>query len=177
MQEFEFNHRPDGEAEKNISEKVELRKGIQPAQMEIVDSSEGNEELDLLREEATYWVDFEGGDLEALEAEGFKHDGPESYLISPVDTRNWLSDHYFSCTGVVGIGRDAGTGKEISFLSHQDPNYFIDGGYEKPEKFAQALKNTLLELKVKSQENTVEVLLLGGNFNPSAKVGDYHHDQ
>jgi hypothetical protein len=89
-----------------------------------------------------------------------------------------------SCTGVVAIGREAATkgeiaaGKEISFLSHQDPNYFVDGDQEKREAFSRALSDALKELVSRSEKDSVEVLLVGGNFNPRAvSGGDYKNDQ
>ncbi len=176
---------PGGEFEgkKAIQERVRLREGIKNIQGQTVDIAKGNEDLESVREQmdededTIHWVDFIGGDLEILEQNGFKHDGVDSYLISPIDERDWFSDQYANCTAVVGIGRDAVTGKEISFLSHQDPNYFVDGGEEKAGKFAKDLAETIQELKTRSQEDTVEVSLSGGNFNPAARHIDYRHEQ
>jgi len=179
MKESEFN--PEGK--RAPQERVHLREGIPPMSGELVDTAKGNPELEALRENMdedgeTHWVDFEGGDLEALEAEGFKDAGMGSYLISPIGERNWFSDRYMSCTGVVAIGRDVSTGREISFLSHQDPNYFVDGDKEKAETFARELNSSLEELKARSENDSVEVLLVGGNFNPkAANAGGYRHDQ
>ena len=178
MQKSAFNP----EIKKVIQERVHLREGVPVISGEIVDTAKGNPELETIREEMdedgeTHWVDFEGGDFEALEAEGFKDAGVGSYLISPIGERNWFSDRYMSCTGVVAIGRDAITGKELSFLSHQDPNYFAEGDKDKVETFSQALADSLKELKARSEKDSIEVLLVGSNFNPAASVRDYTHDQ
>lgn len=179
MKESEFN--PG--IKKAAQERAHLREDIPSINGEIVDTAKGNPELDALQEKMdedgeTHWVDFEGGDLEALEAEGFKDAGVGSYLISSIGERDWFSDRYMSCTGVVAIGRDAATGKEISFLSHQDPNYFVDGDKDKIEKFSAALSDSLKELGARSEKDSVEVLLVGGNFDPhAAGGGDYKHDQ
>jgi len=178
MKEAEFNP----EANNVPQEQVHLREGIPVISGEIVDTAKGNPELEALRERMdedgeTHWVDFEGGDLEALEAEGFKDAGVESYLISPIGERSWFSDRYMSCTGVIAIGRDATTGKELSFLSHQDPNYFVEGDKDKRETFSRALDDSLKELGTRAEKDSIEVLLVGGNFNPAASVRDYTHDQ
>lgn len=174
------------EIQNNIHEKVHLRADIAPirAQLEVHDS--GNKELETIREHiedgqeagTIHWVDFDGGDLDELEANGFKQAGGNSYLISPISERDWFSDHYMSCTAVVAMGRDPKTGKELSFLTHQDPNFFVDGGDEEADQFAQALSESLKELKKLSEKDTVEVVLLGGNFDNKGKdVKDYyiHH--
>ncbi len=161
---------------KNILERVPLRHDIPPITRELVDAAEDDEECKSLEEEGIIWVDFEGGDLTALEEKGFKLAGPHSFLISPSRENNWCSDHYFNCTGVVAIGRSKKTGKEISFLSHQDPRYFIDGNYEESQIFKQALQDSLEELKHECEEGTIEVSLVGGNFNSTATAADYRHE-
>jgi len=170
----------DSEVKKVIQEQAPLRADIMPADVHIMDWSEENEELEAIREEIKddiNNIDFKNGYFDALEKEGFKHSGPGSYLISPIKEGNWSSDNYCDCTAVVAIGRDAETGKEISFLTHQDPAYFVDGGAEKTEKFSQELSASLKELEARSEKGTIEVLLLGGNYNINAegKKGDYQH--
>ena len=167
---------------KKIKDRALLSEGIPAMARELVDTATGNEELEELQEkmaedDAVTWVDFDGGDFDELAENGFKQDGIESYLISPISERDWFSDHYFSCTAVIGMGRDAKTGQELSFLSHQDPNYFVDGGPQKAEKFKRALARTLKELKARSEEGSVDVSLLGGNFSAEAEEGDYKHHQ
>ena len=91
--------------------------------------------------------------------------------------QNLFSDKYINCTGTVGIGRDKLSGKEIAFISHQDPDYFLNKGAEETEKFSNDLKATLNKLIAKSEDGTVEVALFGGNYDPadstSKKSVDY----
>ncbi|MCX6717290.1 MAG: hypothetical protein NTU76_01265 [Candidatus Taylorbacteria bacterium] len=75
----------------------------------------------------TLWIDFDYGEDKE---KGIKSAGPETYVISPITEQNLFSDKYMNCTGTVGIGRDKISGKEISFISHQDPDYFINKGQE-----------------------------------------------
>lgn len=164
---------------KKIFEEVRLREDVEHINGQIVDSASSNEELEAVQEkmeddDEIYWVDLDGGDLDLLKENGFKNAGIDSYLISPIDERDWFSDHYFNCTAVVAIGRDANTEKEISFLSHQDPNYFIDGGKDKAEDFSLAIGDSLKELQARSQGDTVEVLILGGNFSTTYSGNDYY---
>lgn len=119
------------------------------------------------------WLDFQSGD----DAEGIKSAGEETYVISPVTEQNLFSDKYLNCTGVVGIGRDKASGKEIAFISHQDPEYFLNKGPEFTERFESDLKTTLSELLILSEDNTVEVVVFGGNIDStdpaSKKTVDY----
>ena len=164
---------------KIIQERAPLREGISQIAGQLVGYGEGGDEFEELREQIGFDdvrnIDLENGDLEALKESGCKNSGPGSYLISPIKEDNLCSDKYFNCTAVVAIGRDAATGKEVSFLSHQSPEYFVDGGADKTKMFEQELGDSLRELKARSQSDTVEVLLLGGNFNPAIAEGDYQH--
>jgi hypothetical protein len=168
------------EVKKIIRERVYLREDILPINRQLEDYGTDNEEYGDLMEQVMddiNNVDLENGDLDALKENGFKTSGFGSYLISPIGEGIWHSDRYFNCTAVVAIGRDANTGKEISLLSHQDPRYFADGGAEKSGIFSRELSESLKELKARSQNDTIEVLLLGGNYNINAKEEDegYQH--
>lgn len=87
----------------------------------------------------------------------------ETYVISPITEQSLFSDKYLNCTGMVGIGRDKVSGKEIAFISHQDPDYFFHKGSKETEKFSNDLKLTVCQLIDRSEEGTVEVILFGGN--------------
>ncbi len=114
------------------------------------------------KEGESMWIDFQSGD----DAEGIKSAGMETYVISPVTEKNLFSDKYLNCTGVVGIGKDKLSGKEVAFISHQDPEYFVHKGPEYSEKFKNDLKETLNELVARSESGTVEVVIFGGKIDP-----------
>lgn len=179
MSESGSNFNP--EINKIVKERVELRPDIEPMIVEIVDPSEVNDELEAVldntQDDNSTWVDYDGGDYQALSENGFKHNGEGSYLISPIDEKDWFSDKYIDCTATVGIGRDVMSGKEVSFLSHQDPNYFIDGGEEQSEEFVQSLKDSLIELNAKCEPGTVEIVLLAGIYDSTNQDPDYKHDR
>jgi hypothetical protein len=177
MRESGFpGHNP--EIKKIIQERVHLREDIRPIERQIKKLADSDEKLEDIQDQMEdddkiHNVDLDGGDLDSLKKNGFKNDGIASYLISPISEIDWFSDHLLSCTGVVAIGKDKVTGKEISFLSHQDPGYFIDGEDDKPEIFSRELKESLEELKLRSQSDTVEVILLGGNYSNTYEKEDY----
>lgn len=139
------------------SPKKELRPDISKIQIQ----AESLDDMD--DSERVLWLDFQSGD----DAEGVKSAGVETYVISPVSEKNLFSDKYLNCTGTVGIGRDKVSGKEIAFISHQDPDFFLKKGTEGREKFIADLKATLDDLVNRSEENTVEVVIFGGNDDPS----------
>ena len=70
-------------------------------------------------------VDYHGRPA-FLARQNFKNGGRESYVISPVDNLDKFSRSFKNCTGIVVAGYDKKTGENISFLSHEDPGYFLD---------------------------------------------------
>ena len=120
-------------------------------------------EYDGYSPEDSLWVDYDFGDDPE---KGIISGGPESYVISPVTSENLFSDKYLNCLGTIGIGRDAITGKEIAFISHQDPEFFLNRGPEQTKKFETDFKNIINDLVAQSQEGTIEIILFGGNDTP-----------
>ena len=128
------------------------------------------------QDEELVWVDWHGGDLEALERQGFKHTGPDSYLICPLTEANIFSDKYINCTGVLALGTDKVTGNEIAFLSHQDPKVFKSDNEIMKEKFAIDLKESFAEIRRRSKEGTLDILVLGGNYDRTNPVSVISRD-
>ncbi len=103
------------------------------------------------------------GDPTDLVIQNFKNRGEYSYVISPIDKLNKFSMSFRNCTGLVATGQEKETGENISFLSHEDPDHFLSNK-EKKMKFQSDLKDQLEELKEKSKEGTVDVVIVGGNY-------------
>jgi hypothetical protein len=112
-----------------------------------------------------------------LAERNFKNAGRDSYVISPVDALDKFSRSLADCTGVVAVGRDKSTGENISFLSHQDPWYFLrpsyGGGDQQKKRFLGDLETRLRELQTKSLGGTIDAVIVGGNWfkDPS----DFEH--
>jgi hypothetical protein len=98
-----------------------------------------------------------------LERENFKNHGRDSYVISPIDNLDKLSKSFFNCTGVVVAGYDKTTGENISFLSHEDPDYFLNRE-SNWNGFVSDLRERLAELKEKCAEGTIDAAIVGGNY-------------
>jgi hypothetical protein len=105
----------------------------------------------------SYWM--KASDMDRA---GLKNAGENSYVISPVDDFNKYSMGFRNCTGLVAVGEDKETGKNISFLSHQNPKFFLTSSNK--DIFIKDLNNQLQELKEKSLEGTVDVAIVGGNY-------------
>jgi hypothetical protein len=117
-------------------------------------------------------VDFSEGVQEILTKNGFKNPEFESYVISPVDSKDKLSAKFKNCTGVIVSGKDKNSEEFISFLSHQSPEYFLSDDPEF-EMFLSDLKEKAIEMKNRCIEGTVDAVILGGNY----AVGDEKVDQ
>jgi hypothetical protein len=107
-------------------------------------------------------VDYYGSPT-YLAGQNFKNGGWESYVISPVDNLDKFSRSFKNCTGIVVVGYDKRTGENISFLSHEDPAYFLDK-YTNQNNFVSDLRQRLLELKERCAEGTIDAAIVGGNY-------------
>lgn len=102
-------------------------------------------------------------DLKTLAEQNFKNAGEYSYVISPIDSSNKFSKTFRNCIGLVVVGIDKNTSENISFLSHQDPSYFLESN-SKSDKFVNDLREQLQELKERCAERTIDAVIVGGNY-------------
>ncbi len=91
----------------------------------------------------------------------FLSSGDSTYVISTIGTENKFSKKLANCTAVIVAGRDEETGKEISFLSHQDPFHFLKYG---KAKFTRDLIWCLSEMKRRCVPGTIDAVIAGGNY-------------
>ncbi len=103
------------------------------------------------------------GDPDDLKNKKYKNAGEGTYVISPLDNLDKFSQTFINCTGVVAAGFDKTTNENISFLSHEDPGFFLRNKKNK-EQFIEDLKEMLKTLKEKSVEGTVDAAIFGGNY-------------
>jgi len=97
----------------------------------------------------------------SLEEKNIKNAGWRTYVISPIDSFDKFSRKYLDCTGLIVAGKDKATNENISFITHQDPTKFLD---DKKEIFIKNLEEHLDEIKKRSAEKTIDVVIVGGNF-------------
>jgi hypothetical protein len=111
-------------------------------------------------------IDF-SDELEDSKRKGIKSGGSETYVISPVDDLDKYSGEFYECSGVVFAGIDRTTGKNISFVSHQRPEYFLS---RNNIKFSEDLINQIRTIKERCKEGTVDAVIFGGRY---AKVSNF----
>ena len=114
----------------------------------------------------THDVDFDENPLE-LKSKGFKNAGVDSYVISSADSFDKYSGRFADCTGVVVVGRDKITGENISFLSHQNPDYFLI----LPDYFTRDFRERINEIKERCEPGTLDAVIFGGRY---AKVREFN---
>lgn len=120
-------------------------------------------------------VNYYGNPTE-LTADKFKHgrqdkDRYNSYVISPVDSRDKFSKQFYDCTGIVVAGQDQETGQNISLLTHEDPENFSNPGRQ--DLFSAALRERLQELKERCVEGSIDAVIVGGAYT---EEDDYDED-
>lgn len=101
--------------------------------------------------------------------ESFKHCGFNSYTISGIDASFKCSEGFYRCTGIVVVGLDKETGKNISFMTHQDPKKIL---YESNDQFDKDLSDRLKDLLTRSEKGTVDAVIFGGNVSSYIGVED-----
>lgn len=94
------------------------------------------------------------------------------FIISEIDSFDKYSDNYVNCTCLIAIWKSLKNWKNISFMTHQDPSYFLST--EKSKKNPWYKKSTLFKVKLNSalqglnelcEKWTIDVVLLWGILN------------
>jgi len=111
---------------------------------------------------------------EKAREKGFIKEGERAYVISPIDNKNKFSEDYRDCTGIVAVGNDLITKENISFLSHQNPSYFL---FAQKEKFIRDLNQRLAEIKGRCEPGTVDIVVFGGQYLKAQNFPDDHKVQ
>ena len=132
-------------------------------------------ELSLLEEiEAVGHNSDYHGDPKLLNRQGFKADslaGSPTYVVSPIDERPKFTEELYDCTTLVAVGREDGTGQEVSFLTHQDPKWFLK---KQGHHFEKDTEERLRELKERCLAGTVDIVIAGGLFGEEANYASHY---
>lgn len=120
-------------------------------------------------EKVSHNVNYEG-DPEDLNESGFENAGKFTYVISPIDAKPKFTEELIMCTSLIAVGCELGTGEELSLLTHQDPRKIVD---KKRWVFISALTKKLEELKKRCSVGSIDVVIVGGQFNPDDRTDDY----
>lgn len=105
-----------------------------------------------------------------MRKEGFLKTGTEGYVISPIEKINLSSNEFADCTGVVVVGLEIEGGGNIAFISHQNPDHFLNGD---KDAFVKDFQYRLREIKDRCEEGTIDAVLFSGRF---AHVREYKED-
>ncbi len=100
-------------------------------------------------------------DESSLKKKNFLNAGELTYVISLVDSNDKFTKGLNNCTSVVVVGIDQKTGKNISFITHQNPNEFL---LEKRKKFIKDFEKIMKEISSMCVPKSVDAIILGGNY-------------
>ncbi len=119
-------------------------------------------------------VDFFGS--ASWKNNNFRTDGDGAYVISIVDGSDKMSAGFMNCTGVLVCGADKNTGKNLSFLTHQNPIQLFSCGAE--DDFIELLEEQLKEIKERCKPGTIDAVVIGGSLDSGYKDsnGTYKKD-
>lgn len=126
--------------------------------------------IDDFKKDAEF-VDFNYREKEIKENK-MHNSGYETYVISSCNEKNKYSFAYRDCTGVVAVGVDKITGKNISFLSHQNPDAFL-GDKEVRSNFKKHIEVNIDDLISMCIPGSIDIVVFGGNKEDvSEKIPD-----
>lgn len=100
---------------------------------------------------------------ERLISNGFKNPETSSYVISSIDNFNKHSSEFANCTGVFVVGYDKEFKENVSFMSHEDPDYFLETK-KNLNIFKKDFEGSLNEIKDMSEPGSIDAVIFGGNF-------------
>jgi len=92
-----------------------------------------------------------------------EHSNHNSFVISKLNSSNKYSKDYLNCTWVVALGESKDSWENISFLTHQNVIWFLRDEQSVGDEFKEKLKASIDELKKKSKEWTVDIIILWWN--------------
>jgi hypothetical protein len=132
--------------------------------------------LDTFPEHAEF-VDYNASTHFLLERRQFYRKGRvglPTYVISRPNENDKFSRRYHNCSGVAAIGVDKRTGKNISILSHGDPE-LVPGDPKQRESFQEDLKNVFKTLRSRAEQGTIDVVIFGGDHAFPEQYGLANH--
>ncbi len=141
-----------------------LKKEFRPIISGIYDRNNVDKEtqyfIDDFKKNAEF-VDFNYREKEIKENK-MHSSGYETYVISSCNEKNKYSFSYLNCTGVLAVGVDRLTGKNISFLSHQNPEAFLEDK-EVQSNFRKDIEKNIDDLISRCLPGSIDIVVLGGN--------------
>jgi len=130
----------------------------------------GNSEEELLRKKEFEEMVKNAEDIDWYEKNtakiyerGFLTAGEKTYVISSLDENPKKSNRLEDCSSVIITGQHKKTGKNTSFVSHQNPLKFVRDSIFKP-MFVKDLKTRLAETKEQCIPGTVDAVIFGGTY-------------
>lgn len=155
-----------------INQKNESKIEYSPIRACIVDINKidnyTKQEIDLIEKHGVNIDFFES--KEYFSENKIINKGDRTYVFSDIDSTDKFSRAYKNCTGIIMVGEDKENGKQISFMSHQDPSEFL---FELKNEFVNDLVNNIKIFKDKIKENTFDVVVFGGNYSKDKEDKEY----
>ncbi len=125
-------------------------------------NADTDDKVSLLEAGATP-VDYYGNDA-VWKQFNQRNAGVDSYVISALDSSDKKSAGYADCTGLVAVGIDKETGKNISILTHQDSKSVLNRNMPDAgrDTFIADLSTSLTELRTRCESGSIDTVVFGG---------------
>ncbi|MFA6190438.1 MAG: hypothetical protein WC711_02970 [Candidatus Staskawiczbacteria bacterium] len=167
-QEESLDQAQDG-LEINTLKSEHLAEGVKPIIACVGTKEQYGEQVSEITQMAVN-VDYYA-DSSNIDEDWYKNEGTRpGYVISAIDEFPKFTEKLYGCTSLVAVGIDSKTGKEVSFLTHQDSYRTIN------EPFQKDLEKRLRELKMQCREGTIDVVIVGGELNPKKMKAMFYQE-
>ncbi|MBF8250259.1 MAG: hypothetical protein HW400_860 [Candidatus Levybacteria bacterium] len=92
--------------------------------------------------------------------------GEDGSVFSHINSADKRTNYLMDCTSLVVVGIDKESGKNISFITHQDPKTFLNNQYGQKDLFTKHLSDFLNRIKLRCKSGTIDVVIVGGFADP-----------
>ncbi len=162
-----FEHRGVEEPKQEKFKQEELKPKVEAEFKPIIACLiNDNERVDPQTEKTLYLIKKDGQSIDYYANKNFyelnnmRNSGKQTYVVSECNDKDKYSKRYCNCTGVILVGKDKNSNKQISFMSHQDPWKFLTN---KKEEFTKDIIESIKKIKNETNEKSIDAIIFGGN--------------
>lgn len=110
------------------------------------------------------YLDYEKAQKQdELWEQGILSGGDKTYVFSQTNKQDKYSDNYLDCTGLLIAGKRKKDKEKISFITHQDPKFFIENK-ENKKHFKNKLNEKLASFLEECDLEAINPIIFGGNL-------------
>ncbi len=144
--------------ELEATKKEHLAEGFRPIMACIGTLEQYGEDLSAIKDIEEVGGNVDGNPFEKLKEKGYKKVGGGLFVSSPVDEKSKFTKTLKYHVSLIAVGREVGSGKEISFLTNQ----FQGTNSVEMKDVEKILNDCVVELKKRCIPGSIDMVVAGG---------------